>query len=43
MCQAVTSGDDVDVLEIDGASNNGVDQVRELRANVQFPPSRARW
>jgi DNA polymerase-3 subunit gamma/tau len=43
ICQAITSGEDVDVLEIDGASNNGVDQVRELRANVHFRPSRARY
>src|SRR5262249_20638964 len=36
------AGDDVDVLEIDGASNNGVDEVRELRGNVQYRPSRSR-
>src|SRR3982751_719535 len=42
MCRAITSGDDMDVLEIDGASNRGIDQVRELRANVQYRPSRAR-
>src|SRR5205823_1131313 len=41
-CQAIAAGDDVDVLEIDGASNNGVDEVRELRGNVQFRPSRSR-
>src|SRR5438046_2866887 len=43
MCRAIMSGDDTDVLEIDGASNNGVDQVREIRANVQYRPSRARY
>jgi DNA polymerase-3 subunit gamma/tau len=43
MCVAIMSGDDTDVLEIDGASNNGVDQVRELRANVQFRPTRGRF
>src|SRR5439155_3092346 len=37
-CKAIAAGDDVDVLEIDGASNNGVDEVRELRGNVQFRP-----
>ncbi len=31
------------MLEIDGASNNGVDDVRELRQNVQFRPSRSRY
>src|SRR5262249_47475530 len=34
ICQAIASGQDVDVIEIDGASNNGVEQVRELRQNV---------
>ncbi|HYV38831.1 MAG TPA: DNA polymerase III subunit gamma/tau [Gemmataceae bacterium] len=42
-CKAITSGDDVDVLEIDGASNTGVDDVRELRGNVQYRPSRSRY
>src|ERR1022692_374293 len=39
ICQAITSGEDTDVLEIDGASNNSVDNIRELRSNVQFRPS----
>jgi DNA polymerase-3 subunit gamma/tau len=43
VCQAIMTGDDVDVVEIDGASNNSVDDVRELRQNVQFRPSRARF
>src|SRR5262245_58610967 len=43
MCAAIASGDDVDVLEIDGASNNGVDEVRELRVNAQYRPQRARY
>ena len=43
ICKAVTSGEDVDVLEIDGASNRGIDEVRELRRNVGFRPSRARY
>jgi len=43
MCKAITSGEDMDVLEIDGASNNGVEQVRELRQNVNFRPSRSRY
>src|SRR5438132_1103989 len=42
-CRAITSGDDIDVLEIDGASNRGIDEVREIRQNVQFRPSRARY
>jgi DNA polymerase-3 subunit gamma/tau len=42
-CVGIASGDDVDVLEIDGASNNGVDDVRELRNNVQYAPARSRY
>jgi DNA polymerase-3 subunit gamma/tau len=42
-CLSIASGEDVDVLEIDGASNNGVEQVRELRQNVQFRPARSRY
>jgi DNA polymerase III subunit gamma/tau len=41
-CKAIAAGDDVDVLEIDAASNTGVDNIREIRANVQFRPSRSR-
>jgi DNA polymerase-3 subunit gamma/tau len=43
LCLAIASGDDIDVLEIDGASNRGIDEVREIRQNVQFRPSRARY
>src|ERR1044072_7980507 len=41
-CKAIAAGDDVDVLEIDGASNTSVEDVRELRGNVQFRPSKSR-
>src|SRR5205823_13936494 len=34
-CRAIAAGDDVDVLEIDAASNTGVDNIREIRGNVQ--------
>jgi DNA polymerase-3 subunit gamma/tau len=43
ICQAITVGQDVDVIEIDGASNNGVEAVRELRQNASLRPSRARY
>jgi DNA polymerase-3 subunit gamma/tau len=43
VCQRVSTGDDVDVLEIDGASNNTVDEVRDLRQNVAVRPSRTRF
>lgn len=42
-CRAIAAGEDVDVLEIDGASNRGIDEVREIRANVQYRPSRSRY
>ena len=42
-CIAISRGDDVDVIEIDGASNNGVDEVRQLRANAIYRPNRCRY
>ncbi|XGC80686.1 DNA polymerase III subunit gamma/tau [Bdellovibrio bacteriovorus] len=38
-CKEIASGSSVDVIEIDGASNNGVDAIRELRETVAFMPS----
>ena len=43
VCKAVAAGDDVDVVEIDAASNTGVENIRELRGNVGFRPQRARF
>ena len=43
ICQSVSTGEDVDVLEIDGASNRGIDEIRQLRANANVRPSRARY
>jgi DNA polymerase-3 subunit gamma/tau len=43
ICQAIAVGQDVDVIEIDGASNNGVEAVRELRQNAGLRPSRSRF
>jgi DNA polymerase-3 subunit gamma/tau len=43
ICQGIASGEDVDVLEIDGASNRGIDEIRQLRQNVNIRPSRARF
>ena len=43
VCQSINSGDDVDVLEIDGASNRGIDEIRKLRQNVNVRPSRTRF
>jgi len=41
-CREITSGSSLDVLEIDGASNRGIDEVRALRDNVKFAPSTLR-
>jgi DNA polymerase-3 subunit gamma/tau len=43
ICQSIAVGEDIDVLEIDGASNRGIDEVREIRQNVQYRPSRSRY
>ena len=39
-CREIMSGSSLDVIEIDGASNNGVDQVRDLRDNARYAPAR---
>ena len=39
-CQEIRDGISVDVLEIDGASNRGIDEIRELRENVKYLPSK---
>jgi DNA polymerase III subunit gamma/tau len=39
-CREIVQGNNLDVIEIDGASNNGVEQVRELRENVRYSPAR---
>jgi len=38
-CREITAGRSFDVLEIDGASNNGVENIRDLREAVKYPPS----
>ena len=42
-CQTVAVGEDVDVVEIDAASNTGVDNIRELRSNATLRPARSRF
>ncbi|MBI5411206.1 MAG: DNA polymerase III subunit gamma/tau [Nitrospirae bacterium] len=42
-CQEIAQGASVDVVEIDGASNTGVDDVREIRENVKFTPFRGSY
>ena len=42
-CVSVNLGEDIDVIEIDGASNTGVDNIRQLRQNAIYRPARARY
>lgn len=43
ICKNITAGQSLDIFEIDAASNTGVDNIRELRENVKFPPSHAKF
>jgi DNA polymerase III subunit gamma/tau len=42
-CREITSGGTVDVIEIDAASNRGINEMRELRENVRYQPARDRF
>ena len=42
-CREIAGGNSLDVLEIDGASNNSVEHVRELRDNVRYAPAKGRY
>ncbi len=42
-CAGINTGEDIDVIEIDGASNNSVEDVRELRENAIYRPARSRF
>ncbi|MGD9189542.1 MAG: AAA family ATPase, partial [Desulfobacteraceae bacterium] len=42
-CKEITGGHAADVFEIDGASNNSVEQVRELRENLKYLPVHSRY
>ncbi|MHC4321417.1 MAG: DNA polymerase III subunit gamma/tau [Planctomycetota bacterium] len=41
-CNSITNGNDIDVLEIDGASNRGIDEIRNIRQNVGYAPAVSR-
>jgi DNA polymerase-3 subunit gamma/tau len=43
ICREIAEGNCLDVLEIDGASNNGVENVRDLRDNVRYTPAKGRY
>src|SRR5690242_17208286 len=42
-CNEIAKGTSFDVLEIDGASNRGIDEIRTLRENVKFAPSYGKY
>ena len=43
ICRALRGEGSIDILEMDAASNNGVEEIRDLRENVQYPPSVAKY
>ena len=42
-CKSITDGHSLDVIEIDGASNRGIDEIRNLRENIRFAPASCRF
>ncbi|MCJ7684751.1 MAG: DNA polymerase III subunit gamma/tau [Desulfobacteraceae bacterium] len=42
-CMEITAGSSIDVQEIDGASNRGIDEIRELRESIKYMPSSSRY
>jgi len=42
-CLEITQGTSMDVIEIDGASNRGIDEIRELRENVRYTPAKSTY
>ncbi len=43
ICKRITAGNEIDVLEIDGASNRGIDEIRQLREEIKFRPVNCRY
>ena len=42
-CKEISNGTNLDVIEMDGASNRGIDEVRALRENIKFAPTRGKY
>jgi len=42
-CISITEGRNIDILEIDGASNRGIDDIRDLRENAKYPPTSGKY
>lgn len=43
VCRAISAGSSLNVIEIDAASNNGVDNIREIREQVEYPPTEGKY
>lgn len=43
ICQRISSGEDIDVLEIDGASNRGIEEIRNIKNDIKYLPSQAKY
>lgn len=43
VCESMASGSNMDIIEIDAASNNSVDDIRDLREKVKFPPTKGSY
>ena len=43
MCKSIQSTQSLDIIEIDGASNRGIDEIRTLRESVKYAPSRGKY
>lgn len=43
MCQNIQNGQTLDIIEIDGASNRGIDEIKNLRESVKFAPARGKY
>ncbi len=43
VCEEITNGRSLDVIEIDGASNRGVDEIRNLRESIRYAPTRGKY
>ncbi len=43
MCRAITNGNALDVIEVDAASNRGIDEMRDLREKINYAPNQARY
>ena len=43
MCVSITNNQSLDIIEIDGASNRGIDEIRTLRESVKYAPSRGKY